>query len=510
MIFTDDMMLNHAVEDWPIVDCLISFFSSGFPIEKAREYVELRKPWCVNDLKTEDVLRDRRSVYKHLKQNHITTPRHVFCSRDGYDGAGSPEVQEFDDYIIVNGEKISKPFVEKPVDAEDHNVYVYYPMHTGGGSKRLFRKVKNKSSEYYPHEHSIRREGSFIYEEFLKTGGTDIKVYTCGPVYAHAEARKAPTLDGRVIRDLNGKEVRFPIMLNVKEKIIATKVVLAFGMNVCGFDILNCHGKSYVCDVNGWSFVKSSAKYYDDAAMVLQDLLLRKMGRNVMTSPVGMSSHSLPMPSLPTFVTVPSTSSDGYYGPAMSHTVEDGAEGEADEPSRGALTTTMRVRPDQAIHAHMMGASLCQTIISVSFAVSLWSFGTEIARQRKLKMNVTARRWLKLFALYGDGAGSRRELKMKNPKVLQTVLDVARESLEEANRIADDQDSDDESEDHRENLRQIISVLAKGGHFSGINRKVQMKPLRWRSSKKREVATVLAAAKKWKRAPSSTRDLHPR
>lgn len=57
---------------------------------------------------------------------------------------------------------------------------------------------------------------------------TSSQVYTVGPDYAHAEARKSPALDGKVERDSEGKEVRYPVILNAREKLIAWKVCLAF------------------------------------------------------------------------------------------------------------------------------------------------------------------------------------------------------------------------------------------------------------------------------------------
>ena len=80
-------------------------------------------------------------------------PRHVFCNRDGWpntDGKPSPEtdLEEHDAFIVLNGVRINKPFVEKPVSGEDHNVFIYYSRSSGGGRKRLFRKIGNKSSEF--------------------------------------------------------------------------------------------------------------------------------------------------------------------------------------------------------------------------------------------------------------------------------------------------------------------------------------------------------------------------
>lgn len=63
-------------------------------------------------------------------------------------------------------------------------------------------------------------------------------MYTVGPDYAHAEARKSPALDGKVERDREGKEIRYPVILSNAEKLISRKVCLAFKQAVCGFDLL--------------------------------------------------------------------------------------------------------------------------------------------------------------------------------------------------------------------------------------------------------------------------------
>ncbi|XP_077942105.1 inositol hexakisphosphate and diphosphoinositol-pentakisphosphate kinase 2 isoform X2 [Gasterosteus aculeatus] len=406
VIFPEDAILNEPVDKWPLCDCLISFHSKGFPLDKAVSYAKLRSPLLLNDLNMQYYIQDRREVYRILQEEGIDLPRYAVLNRDP-DKPDACNLVEGEDHVEVNGEIFQKPFVEKPVCAEDHNVYIYYPTSAGGGSQRLFRKIGSRSSVYSP-ESSVRKTGSYIYEEFMPTDGTDVKVYTVGPDYAHAEARKSPALDGKVERDSEGKEVRYPVMLSAMEKLVARKVCMAFKQTVCGFDLLRANGHSYVCDVNGFSFVKNSMKYYDDCAKILGNIVMRELA----------PQFQIPW-------SIPTEAEDIPIVPTTSGTM-------------------MELRCVIAVIRH----------------------GDRTPKQ-KMKMEVRNPMFFDLFEKYGGYKTGK--LKLKKPKQLQEVLDITRQLLAELG-----QHTDCEIEEKKSKLEQLKTVLEMYGHFSGINRKVQL------------------------------------
>ncbi|KAF0303433.1 Inositol hexakisphosphate and diphosphoinositol-pentakisphosphate kinase [Amphibalanus amphitrite] len=374
-------------------------------------------------------------VYRLLEREGIDLPRFAILDRDAPDFVEERDFLESDDVVEINGITFNKPFVEKPVSAEDHNIYIYYPSSAGGGSQRLFRKVAeigSRSSVYSP-ESRLRRTGSYIYENFMPTDGTDVKVYTVGPEYAHAEARKSPALDGKVERDQDGKEVRYPVILTNNEKLIARKVCQAFKQTVCGFDLLRANGRSYVCDVNGFSFVKNSNKYYDDSAKILGNMVLREL------APTLHIPWSVPF--------------------------------QLDDPP--IVPTTFG------------------KMMELRCAIAVIRHGDRTPKQ-KMKMEIRHEKFFAIFHKY-DG-GQQGHIKLKKPKQLQEILDVARELLE----VSPDHPEVAKKRAKLEQLRNVLEIVLLSdqppavvyGHFSGINRKIQLKyqPKGWKRSSETETS----------------------
>lgn len=63
MVFDEKVILEDPVSEWPLCDALLSFFSEGFPLNKAIEYAKLRRPYLVNDLESQYRLMNRVEVY---------------------------------------------------------------------------------------------------------------------------------------------------------------------------------------------------------------------------------------------------------------------------------------------------------------------------------------------------------------------------------------------------------------------------------------------------------------
>eukprot|EP01132_Coremiostelium_polycephalum_P000931 gene931-1175_t len=294
IIFGREILFLEPIERWPICDCFLSFFSIGFPLDKVIEYSELRNPFLINDLKMQKVLQDRRKVYQILKSNGISSPKNVFLLRDKQTNEPLSKFIECEDYIEINGERIYKPFIEKPFDSDDHNNFIYYPKSQGGGCRKLFRKIGNESSFYFKDINNIRTTGSYIYEEFVQIDESkDVKVYST-PNFQYAELRKSPSVDGYVERGCCGKEKRSVAVLTQQESEISNSINKAFKQFICGFDVLRVNGKSYVCDVNGWSLVKGDHReyFYNNTSKLLYELIKSRFSSPDISNNSSSSSSS--------------------------------------------------------------------------------------------------------------------------------------------------------------------------------------------------------------------------
>ena len=53
LVFDERVILDSPVEQWPLCDCLISFYATDFPLDKAIRYARLRHPYVINNLEAQ-------------------------------------------------------------------------------------------------------------------------------------------------------------------------------------------------------------------------------------------------------------------------------------------------------------------------------------------------------------------------------------------------------------------------------------------------------------------------
>jgi inositol hexakisphosphate/diphosphoinositol-pentakisphosphate kinase len=546
IIFGDKIILDEEVENWPVCDYLISFFSDGFPLDKAIAYSKLRKPFLVNDLQMQTVLWDRRLCLMILDKQNVPTPKRIEINRDGgptlpshemaqllnektgvqlegpEDGTGggakpptSMEMSEDGETLIVDGVTLHKPFVEKPVSGEDHNIRVYYSKSMGGGGRRLFRKVNNKSSERDETLATPRcitePDVSYIYEQFLRVeNAEDIKAYTVGPDFCHAETRKSPVVDGVVKRNPNGKELRYITSLAKDEAEIASKIVRAFGQRVCGFDLLRAGGKSYVIDVNGWSFVKDNNEYYDNAARIMKELFVQEKARREGKAHIQDSDYATSEDSREPPLRKPighrATLKSIFHSPSMSkltgHHHKHGHEGSVDfststfpissPPSIENSARTHNI-PIPASQPHLPPTPMGDLTVAEALG-TMTPVGGEISpvpppaskAQWKLKGVVSVIRHADRtpkqkfkFTFHTKPfvdllKGHQEEVLLIGEPALDSVLDAVKLAFEQG-------------EEDVEKLKLLRTSLIKKGGWAGT--KVQIKPMFRQKKKEKEVST---------------------
>ena len=80
--FGDETLLEKPVEEWPLCEALIAFFSKDFPLQKAQQYVTLRRPLVFNDLDKQELLFDRRDTYRILEEQGVPVPNYAIFNAD--------------------------------------------------------------------------------------------------------------------------------------------------------------------------------------------------------------------------------------------------------------------------------------------------------------------------------------------------------------------------------------------------------------------------------------------
>ena len=205
---------------------------------------------------------------------------------------------------------------------------------------------------------------------------------------------------------------------------------------MCGFDLLRSQGRSFVCDVNGWSFVKTSAKYYDDCAKVFRTMIVSALAPSRLQP--SLSFSSTPM----AFKAEPSSASD--LAEALQSASSPGA-GTRPYTEGGDWATGFSVEDGIPVYP---GEELRCVLAVVRH-------GDRTPKQ-KVKVRVRHPALMRLLEKNGGGfvAGKFKQAKMKSPQQLKSLLQTMQGILAEYDQANQEKGTDSEGEDD-DSLRDV-------------------------------------------------------
>ena len=240
---------------------------------------------------------------------------------------------------------------------------------------------------------------------------------------------------------------------------------------------------SYVCDVNGWSMVKTSPKYWDDCSHILTEIILQTIDPSRLERRKKRSE------------------SDSHKSSASSSKILNKPASLKRTPStmQAELRCVVGVfrHGDRTPKQKMKMKTSHVSILSMFHRYCNKKFGrgvkSEYHRRTRNDNSATVMN-SKTSGIY------EREVLLRTAAELQDVLDMARSLLRDI-RVAEDESDNSECELPVAKLTQLKTVLEMYGGFKGINRKVQLKPKKWSFEKDkngipRRVATEVLLVRK--------------
>lgn len=196
---------------------------------------------------------------------------------------------------------------------------------------------------------------------------------------------------------------------------------------LCSFDILRTSRGPFVCDVNGFSFVKSNVKYYDDCSSIIRLYFLKKLADRCARSAL----HST-VPSNATLLRKQQQSLEHYLAQQQRRCPHGGtALGDLFwlPPGDGSGMLSPPIDGDSTRTTTRMARCLCMALESeeettdgveeeLRTVVVVMRHGDRRPKQ-KLKFLSTQ----PLLLQYFSEQTQRKELKLKSPEELRDLLD---------------------------------------------------------------------------------------